>query len=109
VAHAFNPSTWKAEAGGFLSSRTARATLRNPVSKNQKEKRKKRVLAAPDKHLGLVPRIHIRWMVQQLWIPLNKFQKWVQGTLVVAFHLAQGLPEGLIIISPNLVLGGKMQ
>jgi hypothetical protein len=30
VAHAFNPSTWKAEAGGFLSSRTARATQRNP-------------------------------------------------------------------------------
>jgi major histocompatibility complex class I len=23
VAHAFNPSTWGAEAGGFLSSRTA--------------------------------------------------------------------------------------
>jgi hypothetical protein len=23
VAHAFNPSTWEAEAGGFLSSRTA--------------------------------------------------------------------------------------
>jgi hypothetical protein len=43
VAHAFNPSTWEAEAGGFLSyeaslvyrvsSRTARATQRNPVSK----------------------------------------------------------------------------
>ena len=39
---AFNPSTWEAEAGGFLefqaslvyrvSSRTARATQRNPVS-----------------------------------------------------------------------------
>jgi major histocompatibility complex class I len=26
VAHAFNPSTWKAEAGGFLSSRPAWAT-----------------------------------------------------------------------------------
>jgi hypothetical protein len=23
VAHAFNPSTWEAEAGGFLSSRPA--------------------------------------------------------------------------------------
>jgi hypothetical protein len=23
VAHAFNPSTWKAEAGGFVSSRQA--------------------------------------------------------------------------------------
>jgi hypothetical protein len=50
VAHAFNPSTREAEAGGFLefeaslvyrvSSRTARATQRNPVSKNQKNKNK---------------------------------------------------------------------
>jgi hypothetical protein len=45
--HAFNPSTWEAEACGFefkaslvyrVSSRTARATQRNPVSKNQKIK-----------------------------------------------------------------------
>jgi hypothetical protein len=44
VVHAFNPSTWEAEAGRFLSSRsaqsiessrTAGATQRNPVSKNQ--------------------------------------------------------------------------
>jgi hypothetical protein len=45
VAHAFNPSTWEAEAGRFLSfeaslaykvsSRTARAIQRNPVSKKQ--------------------------------------------------------------------------
>jgi hypothetical protein len=42
----FNPSTWEAEAGGFLSSRpawsrvssrTARATQRNPVSKKKKK------------------------------------------------------------------------
>jgi hypothetical protein len=26
VAHAFNPSAWKAEAGGFLSSRSAWST-----------------------------------------------------------------------------------
>jgi hypothetical protein len=53
VAHAFNPSTWEAEAGRFLSSeaslvykvssRTARATQRNPVSKNKnKTKQTKR-------------------------------------------------------------------
>jgi hypothetical protein len=30
VAHAFNPSTREAEAGWFLSSRTARAIQRNP-------------------------------------------------------------------------------
>ena len=50
TVHAFNPSTWEAEAGGFLefevslvyrvSSRTARATQRNPVSKNKTPKRK---------------------------------------------------------------------
>jgi hypothetical protein len=41
VAHTFNPSTWEAEAGGFLSfqaslvyivsSRTARAIQKNPI------------------------------------------------------------------------------
>jgi hypothetical protein len=30
VAHAFNPSTWKAEAGEFLSSRPAWSTKRGP-------------------------------------------------------------------------------
>jgi hypothetical protein len=49
MAHAFNPSTWKAEAGKFLefeaslvyrvSSRTERATQRNPVSKNKNNKK----------------------------------------------------------------------
>jgi hypothetical protein len=52
MAHAFDPSTREAEAGGFLSSRpacsnrvssrTARATQRNPVSKNQKKKKNKK-------------------------------------------------------------------
>jgi hypothetical protein len=52
VVHAFNPSTREAEAGGFLrlrptslvykvSSRTARAIQRNPVSKNNKTKQNK--------------------------------------------------------------------
>ena len=45
VAHAFNPRTREAEAGGFefkaslvyrVSSRTARAAQRNPVSKKKK-------------------------------------------------------------------------
>jgi hypothetical protein len=50
--HAFNPSTWEAEAGGSLefeaslvyrmSSRTAIATQRNPVSKKNKNKNKKK-------------------------------------------------------------------
>jgi hypothetical protein len=52
VAHAFNPSTWEAEVGGFLSSRpawvyrvssrTARAIQRNPVSEKQKQKQKQK-------------------------------------------------------------------
>jgi hypothetical protein len=39
VVHAFNPSTQEAEAGRFLSSRTARAIQRNPVLKKQKIKK----------------------------------------------------------------------
>ena len=52
VAHDFIPSTWEAEAGGFLNLRpawflqsefqTARAIQRNPVSKNQVEIKKKK-------------------------------------------------------------------
>jgi hypothetical protein len=45
VAHAFNPSTREAEAGEFeatlvyrVSSRTARAIQRNPVSTNKERK-----------------------------------------------------------------------
>jgi hypothetical protein len=44
VTHAFNPSTWEAEAGGFLSLRPARATQRNPVLKKQKTKKKKSLI-----------------------------------------------------------------
>jgi hypothetical protein len=40
VVHTFNPSTWEAEAGGFLSSKPARATQRNPVLENRKKKKK---------------------------------------------------------------------
>jgi hypothetical protein len=45
-SHAFNPSTWEAEAGGFLSLRIARAIQRNPVSKNQNKIKDQIVLAA---------------------------------------------------------------
>ena len=52
VAHIFNPSTWEAEAGRFLSSRpawstvssrTARATQRNPVSGGKKRRKEKKI------------------------------------------------------------------
>jgi hypothetical protein len=39
VAHAFNPSTREAKAGGFLSSRTTRVTQRNPVLKKKQQKK----------------------------------------------------------------------
>ena len=42
VSLAFNPSTWEAKAGGFLSFRTAKATLRNPVSEKKKTKKTKK-------------------------------------------------------------------
>jgi hypothetical protein len=51
AAHAFNPSTRDAEAGGFsefeaslvyrVSSRTVKAIQRNPVSKKKKKEKKK--------------------------------------------------------------------
>jgi hypothetical protein len=61
VVHAFNPSTWEAEAGGFLSSRPAWSTERVPgqpglhretlsqktkqkTKQKKKEKRKKKKL-----------------------------------------------------------------
>jgi hypothetical protein len=42
MPHTFNPSIWEAEAGRFLSLRTARATQRNPASKKPKKKKKKK-------------------------------------------------------------------
>jgi hypothetical protein len=42
VASPFNPSTWEAEAGRFLSSRPARAIQINPVLKKNEKKMKKR-------------------------------------------------------------------
>jgi hypothetical protein len=60
VAHAFNPSTQEAEAGRQMaslvyrvSSRTARATQRNPVSKKKKNKQTKK--QKKKKHDRIVP------------------------------------------------------
>jgi hypothetical protein len=41
VAHAFNPSTWEAEAGGFLSSRPAWSIALVSNQKKRKEKKRK--------------------------------------------------------------------
>lgn len=51
VVHAFNPSTWKAEAGGYLklrpvyrpSSRTAMATRRNQTLFQKESKNTKKI------------------------------------------------------------------
>jgi hypothetical protein len=60
VAHAFNPSTWEAEAGRFLSSRSAWSTewvlghpglYRETLSQKKKKKRKERFLRKCWKHL----------------------------------------------------------
>ena len=49
VTHAFNPSTWEAEAGGFLSrlvyrvsSRAARATYTEKPCLEKREKKKEK-------------------------------------------------------------------
>ena len=42
VAHAFNPSTWDAEAGRFLSSRAEKPCLGKPKKKKKKKKKEKR-------------------------------------------------------------------
>jgi hypothetical protein len=65
VAHAFNPSTWEAEAGGFefkaslfykVSSRTARATQRNPVSRKKEKRKKKKRMHRKKEHLNYFPK-----------------------------------------------------
>ena len=42
MAHAFNPSTWEEEAGGFVSSRTPLATHTKRHTKKKKKKKKKK-------------------------------------------------------------------
>jgi hypothetical protein len=50
VVHAFNPSTWEAEAGRFLSSRPAWSTEKKNTKKKTKTKNKKLVLAFEKLH-----------------------------------------------------------
>ena len=49
VVHGFNPSTWEAEAGGFLSIRTSKAILRKLVSKKPTKKKKGRTVSSAGK------------------------------------------------------------
>jgi hypothetical protein len=57
VAHAFNPSTWEAEAGRFLSCRPTRATQRNPVSKTKQNKTKNKKIPLKYSYFQ-VPKYH---------------------------------------------------
>jgi hypothetical protein len=47
VAHAFNPSTWEAEAGLVyrVSSRTARTIQRNPILEKKEKRKEKEILS----------------------------------------------------------------
>jgi hypothetical protein len=56
VAHAFNPSTWEAEASQVyrVSSRTAWATQRNPVSKKTRNKQQQQTNKTKKVFLNLV-------------------------------------------------------
>jgi hypothetical protein len=95
VAHAFNPSTREAEAGGFLSlrpawstelsSRTARATQRNPVSKNQKKKKEK-------KFLKNIKRIVL--FLGIVWFAYQKFESWA-GEMAQWVRAQTALPKVL--------------
>jgi hypothetical protein len=68
MAHSFNPSTWEAEAGRFVSSRTARAIQSNPVSKKKKKKKKKYKMQCEDPQVenGYSNCIEFHWHVQIL-------------------------------------------
>jgi hypothetical protein len=58
VLHGFNPSPWAAEAGLVykVSSRTAKAIQRNPVSERKKKKKNKRKIPGSSKGTSLVPK-----------------------------------------------------
>jgi hypothetical protein len=64
VAHTFNPSTWEAEARGFLSSRPAWSTewvpgqpglLRETLSQKKKKKKRKEKYVHECIYITMVP------------------------------------------------------
>jgi hypothetical protein len=58
MAHTFNPSPFEASLVYKVSSRTARATQRKPVSKNRKEGKKKKAQGVLLEDLDSIPGIH---------------------------------------------------
>jgi hypothetical protein len=75
VAHAFNPSTGEADAGGFLSSRTARATQRNPVSNPPPPKKKEFTHIYLKKHLPKKPYACKKWLLFESYLFNNVFKQ----------------------------------
>jgi hypothetical protein len=93
VVHAFNPSTWEAEAGRSLefkaslvyrvSSRTARATQRNPVWKKQKQKNKNKQQQQSRRFktiLGNHSEVQAAWATRNL-VSKNKNKKQTKSEL----------------------------
>jgi hypothetical protein len=87
VAHAFNPSTREAEAGGFLSSkpeltfykvssRTARAIQRNPVSKNKNKQTNKKKAC---KSLQILPHGELENLFLLSFNPWSRTQQTLRG------------------------------
>jgi hypothetical protein len=76
VAHAFNPSTWEAEAGGFLSSRPAwflqsefqdsQGYTEKPCLKKQKQTNKQKKQA--NKQTKKIPKYVLLYLVSSIWI-----------------------------------------
>jgi hypothetical protein len=103
VAHTFNPSTWEAEAGRFLefeaslvyrvSFRTARATQRNPVSKQTIKQTNKQTCTLPTRECWYSLRL---WRKVSLSHPIVKTHTPLLDWTIVVFcfegrHLSDDL------------------
>ena len=92
MVHAFDPSTWEAKVGEFLSSRPARATQRNPVTKKKKKKKKKKEKKRKEKKKKKKKSVKTSWnqkvcelefMILNIWNPYSNFfgvEGWHQDT-----------------------------
>jgi hypothetical protein len=93
VVHAFNSSTWEAEAGRFLSLRpawnyrvssmTSRAIQRNPLSKTKQNKTKHKTNKQTNKRNGNCPKIKVRKYISEtaywpVWLEYMHFSFYKQ-------------------------------
>jgi hypothetical protein len=113
VAHAFNPSTWEAEAGGFLSSRPDWSTkwvpgqpglYRETLSRKNKTKQNKTKTHRSDSssytHTPPPPPISWahRFLLVSLWCYLHQLWWW-SFHLVGLLHLVAGILPSSIDLS----------